>query len=309
MWGISYWILPLFASVVWLAMLLAMFLRWVTNGKPHYPSMDPSQRIAYISDVGAQELKPLFIAMSAVTVVCLDLAFILERWLRHKGRLAQNTSWFQKGLSIASIVCAIAGAAGMVLLAIFDTLRHPRLHNIFLAVFIVGYVLSAIFICWEYQRLGKHFGEHIIIRISFWIKLAFILIEVALAIAFGVSQNRGRYNTAAILEWVISLIFTFYVFSFFVDFVPAVRTKHHQSRETQVEMAYAESQDELHQPGATNGRSYNGVGNGYLHADGTSSYGNGVAPGRHVNGAMGNYHSGAQPNRTKPAEVPTSRNF
>ena len=39
-------------------MLIAMLVVWTTSGRPHYPSMDPHQKIAYISDVGAQGLKP-----------------------------------------------------------------------------------------------------------------------------------------------------------------------------------------------------------------------------------------------------------
>lgn len=59
------------------------------------------------------------------------------------------------------------------------------------------------------------------LRLSFWVKLAFIFIEVALAIGFGVENLHKHYNTAAVLEWVIALVFFFYVFSFFIDFVPA----------------------------------------------------------------------------------------
>lgn len=139
--------------------------------------------------------------MSAVTVVSLDLSFIFERWLRHKGRLHHNTSNFQKALSVLSIIAAIAGAAGLVLLAVFDTLRYPRLHDDFLVLFMsvlqrgctcprpklmrepsAGYLFSAIFVCWEYQRLGHHFKNHTILRMSFYVKLAFIVIELALAI-------------------------------------------------------------------------------------------------------------------------------
>lgn len=45
-----------------------------------------------------------------------------------------------------------------------------------------GYVISAIFICAEYQRLGIHYREHRVLRMSFWFKLAFIFVEVGLAI-------------------------------------------------------------------------------------------------------------------------------
>jgi uncharacterized membrane protein YbhN (UPF0104 family) len=120
--------------------------------------------------------------MSSVVVVVFDLSFIAERWLRHTGRLAHNTSTAQKVLSFFTIIFAIVGAAGLILLSIFDTLRHPKLHDVFLVLFIGGYIVSAIFICWEYQRLGIHYRQFRILRASFWVKLAFIIVECGLAI-------------------------------------------------------------------------------------------------------------------------------
>ena len=49
--------------------------------------------------MGAQGLKPLFIAGSCVTTVLLDLAFAAERYLRHSGRLAKNLGTTEKVLS------------------------------------------------------------------------------------------------------------------------------------------------------------------------------------------------------------------
>jgi len=112
-----------------------MLATWIVEGSPHYASMEASQHIAYISDVGAQGLKPLFIAGSTVTVVVFDLTFISERWLRHRGRLAHNTTKVEKGCSIMAVLAAIVGAVGLILLSIFDTLRHPHIHDDMLAVF------------------------------------------------------------------------------------------------------------------------------------------------------------------------------
>lgn len=189
--------------------------------------MDPGQSIAYISDVGAFGLKPLFIACSAVTVVCLDLGLIAERWLRHTGRLAKNTSATQKVLSIFSIFFALCGAAGLITLTILDTYHHPRAHDAGLLVFIVGYVISAIFLCAEYQRLGIHYRHHRVLALSFWIKLAFIFIEVILAIVFVSTSFTHHRNVAACFEWAVAFIYTFYCFSFVVDLWPSIRTKSH----------------------------------------------------------------------------------
>ncbi|KAI5193681.1 putative FK506 suppressor Sfk1 [Aureobasidium subglaciale] len=229
MFGISYWILPLFAACCWLGTLLGMLGSWIADGSPRYVSMEPGQKIAYISDIGAQHLQPLFIAGSAVTVVVFDLVFISERWLRHKGRLAHNTSNVQKGLSIGAVLFAIAGAVGLIVLTILDTVNHPNAHDIGLGIFIIGYIISAIFACAEYQRLGIHFRQYRILRASFWIKLAFIFVEIALAIAFVVlGRHNSQRDSAAILEWIISLVYIIYVGHYAMDFFPAVHSKDHR---------------------------------------------------------------------------------
>ncbi|RMZ92682.1 hypothetical protein DV736_g110, partial [Chaetothyriales sp. CBS 134916] len=193
--------------------------------------MGVNQHIAFISDVGAFQLKPLFISASAVMVITLDLGFIAERWLRHNGRLAPNTR-FQKTASLLSIFFAIAGAVGLIILTIFDTYRHHKVHHACLALFIGGYVVSAILVCIEYQRLGIHYREFWVLRLSFWTKLAFIIVEVILAIVFASTlSNSGdsstRQDVSAGVEWTIAFIFTLYALSYVVDLLPAIQSKNH----------------------------------------------------------------------------------
>jgi len=220
----SIWVIPIFSATIWVSMLLAMFLWWTESGSPHFSSMAKSQTIAYISDVGAQDLKPLFITMSTVTVVSFDAVFIIQRWLRHTGKLTANASWVGKVFNVLATIFAVAGGAGLILLSIFDTLHHPRLHDVFLAVFIAGYVFAAVFVCLEFWRLERHNRDTPILRVSFYMKLAFIVTEVALAIAFGITQHIDKWNASAVIEWVIALIYTFFVLSFVVDFFPSART-------------------------------------------------------------------------------------
>lgn len=80
-------------------------------------------------------------------------------------------------------------------------------------------------------------------RVSFYIKLVFIIVELALCIAFGVLGDRKRYNPAAVVEWTISLIFTFYMWSFAIDFIPAVRVAHYRDKEAETKTGPA-MQDE-----------------------------------------------------------------
>ncbi|KAI0459786.1 Frag1/DRAM/Sfk1 family-domain-containing protein [Xylaria acuta] len=224
---VSYWIFPILSGLVWLGTLLGLFLYWVVDThETRYPSMEPNQTIAYISDVGASELKPLFVVGCVLTTVFLDASFVADRLLRHKGRLVPNTSIGEKVLSGLSIAFAIIGTIGLTFLSGFDTIRHPQLHDVFLVLFIAGYLVSALFLCWEFQRLGKKYRQHRVLRLSFWIKLTFVIVELALAIGFGVTRKQNDSNSAAIIEWVIALIFTFYVFSFIIDLWPAVATRH-----------------------------------------------------------------------------------
>ncbi|KAI2608370.1 Frag1/DRAM/Sfk1 family-domain-containing protein [Hypoxylon fragiforme] len=230
MWRLSYWVFPIISGLMWLATLLGLLLHWIIDThKIKYSSMQGDQTIAYISDVGAAELKPLFITGCIITTIFLDLSFGSDRLLRHRGRLVPNTSTGEKVLSALTIVFAVIGTIGLTFLSGFDTARYPRLHDVFLLFFIAGYLISAIFICWEYQRLGHKNRQHRVLRISFWIKLIFVIVELLLAIGFVVTNFMGYYNSAAILEWIIAFIFSFYVFSFVVDLYPAIATRNNRS--------------------------------------------------------------------------------
>lgn len=144
--------------------------------------MSSRQHIAYISDVGAETLKPLFIAGGAVTIVCFDAVFILENWLRSRERLAAHTTRSTKIFSILACIFSVIGGAGLILLTIFDVKRYKHVHDSMLGVFIIGYVITAIFVCAEYQRLGIHQRQYRLLRFSFWLKLFWIFLFVALAI-------------------------------------------------------------------------------------------------------------------------------
>jgi hypothetical protein len=95
--------------------------------------------------------------------------------------------------------------------------------------------------------------------------------------AFGVCNRRHNYNVAAIIEWVIALIFTFYVASFSLDFLPALKTQsgRHNGRTGPSEMAIAEEGAMRSPTGARpSGRHY---GDGFVkdthHTNGAGRYG------------------------------------
>ncbi|OQE35136.1 hypothetical protein PENCOP_c014G02455 [Penicillium coprophilum] len=227
MWILSFWVFPVISGCMWLATLVAMMSTWAADGKPRYITMDDGLTIPYISHIGAEGLKPLFITGSAVTVVFMDLSLLSERWLRHAGQLARNKGKFDKACAVGSIFFSITGAVGLILLSIFDTKNHHNLHNGFLGMFIGSYVVCALLVCLEYIQIGRFYHPQArILLVSFGIKASFVICELAVAIAFGVCMKKGnKQNAAAVLEWVAAYIFDFFVFSFVIDLLPSVRTK------------------------------------------------------------------------------------
>lgn len=116
--------------------LSTMLIFWEAQGRPRYRWMGKHQTFPYISDVGAtHQMKPVFIAGSVITVVLFDIAFIMERQLRKRGRLARYTSRTQVWLDRSAILFSLVGAAGLILLTIFDTKRYHTYHDVFLLVF------------------------------------------------------------------------------------------------------------------------------------------------------------------------------
>jgi hypothetical protein len=117
-----------------------------------------------------------------------------------------------------------------------------------------------------------------------------------LAIAFGTCNFKDKYNAAAVLEWAIAFIFTFYVFSFFIDLLPAVKTKHVGRKfggggdETQMQM---EQNDEVSREEGVRSGYYNANGSGAGRVTAESQRTLGGNDVRVVNGVK--YENGAVP--------------
>ncbi|KAH9945367.1 Frag1/DRAM/Sfk1 [Epithele typhae] len=205
---------PLVGSFMWFGTLWAMLITWLASGQPKYPSQDGS--IAYISDIGAGILKPLFITGCVITGLSFFLSLSIERWLRHEGRLLPNMRRREKVLASFAILGAFIGGCGLILLSIFDTNRYPSLHRIFLLVFILGVGLSAIFTVTEYRWISHEFDEIRKLKIAYVVKGSIATILILLAIAFAVTLFVA-VNVGAVLEWTIAFGFTFFLLTFFWD--------------------------------------------------------------------------------------------
>ncbi|KAI0267704.1 Frag1/DRAM/Sfk1 [Gloeopeniophorella convolvens] len=210
------WI-PAFGAFIWFGTLLSLLLTWVGTGTPHYVSQDGS--IPYISDIAADFLKPLFIAGCSITAVTFVLTLVVERLLRHTGRLHPDLRRREKAFSYLAILGSVIGGIGLVLLSIFDTKRHMHAHRAFLLVFMVGVALSAIFTIIEYRWLSKEYRWAAQLRRAYIAKaiIAGVLIILAIAFAICLSQDGHFQEVGAVLEWVIAMGFTLYLLTFVYD--------------------------------------------------------------------------------------------
>ncbi|KAI0649435.1 Frag1/DRAM/Sfk1 family-domain-containing protein [Trametes meyenii] len=246
------WI-PLFGAFMWFATLWALLITWLASGRPHYVSQDGS--IAYISDVGADILKPLFIVGCVITGLSFFLSSAIERLLRHQGRLVANMRRRERALATLAILFAFMGMCGLILLSIFDTKRFASLHRVFLLVFIVGVGLSAIFTVVEYRWISHDFVEIRKLKIAYVAKGIIAGILIVLAIAFAITLFQAT-DPGAILEWLIAFGFTFYLLTFFFDLRMAKGVhKGELSRERLLAM-------QQHGQGLTATREANEAGNG-----------------------------------------------
>lgn len=191
-----------------------MLIVWLAKGRPRYVTQEGS--IAYISDVGASGLKPLFIVGCAITALCFFLSLVVERFFRHTGRLVGHMHRRETVLGTLAMLGSFIGGLGLLLLSIFDTKRHTSAHRAFLLVFIVGVALSAIFTIVEYRWLSKDFAEARKLRHAYVAKAVIALTLICLAIAFGITLYSST-EAGAVLEWVIAFGFTFYLLTFFYD--------------------------------------------------------------------------------------------
>lgn len=235
--------LPIGAAVVWFITLFILLIYWLAVGRPRYSSQEGA--VAFISDVGAQVLKPLFVVGCVLTslfflgtllvvhlihaitypgrIQASDAVSPGESASRSPPHLPHRTTRLQTVTSVITIVFTLLTSLSLILLSGFDTLQYRGTHQRFLAIFALSLFIGVIA---SVVLSGQLFFAHRHIKwlkTSFVLKLSTALVLISVGVAFVsrlATTERGvdiGYNQAGILEWTLGLIFVFYVLTFWYD--------------------------------------------------------------------------------------------
>jgi len=219
MYGKWLGIFPAISSFAWLGTIVALFVLWASHGEIAYKTGSAS--ISYISTVGAH-YKTLFVVGACVTAAffAATLLIFLFHHRQANGHLPVRT-WSDA----VAFLLGIASISGLVLLSVFDSIRHDAAHWIFTLIFASGAILCAIF-----NLIGVSVFRHAKSRkkVSYYLKMLFILSATALLVTMivlivscssnAIDSCNDRHSAAAVLEWILALLFFVFVLTWVMDF-------------------------------------------------------------------------------------------
>ncbi|KAI4103724.1 MAG: hypothetical protein L6R37_003652 [Teloschistes peruensis] len=131
-------------GTAWFLTLSILLLHWIAEDRPSYPGqLNPY--VAFISDIGAQRLKPLFITGGTITALAYLSTIFAAHHVRRSSRLyaIKETQW-KKWLSALALVAGVAASVGCICLTIFDARRFTRVHRTMLSTTFCGIAVSAL---------------------------------------------------------------------------------------------------------------------------------------------------------------------
>lgn len=195
--GNYYFLVPIVAFLPWYGMLISMLIVWGVQGRPIYWFSNIGQRPAFISDIGATSLKPLFISCAGWQglgyLVTVALEFV-QRSGRFPGfrrkparteQLIDSTAeeggllreqyerailakqylmppWYtvhERNFIFASFVFGFLGELALLMCSIFSTSTHHNVHMSMVVLFVILMCASIIGLTIEYFSMGYHYAQ------------------------------------------------------------------------------------------------------------------------------------------------------
>ncbi|KAF1979617.1 hypothetical protein BU23DRAFT_496338 [Bimuria novae-zelandiae CBS 107.79] len=213
------WIFPVIAGTSWFVTLAAMLLTWVARGCPRYPGQR-NPYIAFISDIAAFQLKPLFLIGGVTTAAGFAATMVAVHVSRYDPRLygLEGDALWKKTASIMAMCSGIVAGLGLILLAILDTFRFHEEHAVLLLVCFLGLVSSMVLttvVYWDQARTPSPFRR---LRVYCIASAIIVFLDAGLGVSFYTLMQLYFWRVSGILEWVMAFTGAFYLWVF-VGFV------------------------------------------------------------------------------------------
>lgn len=209
------WILPLVSLAAWWAMLTALLICWVAQGRPildtyhHYMTV----YIVYLSNIAATNLQPIFICGSAIMGIFYVWAVIEDYYLRtpEKNYLPATFHWFVTALHALAIAMAIIASLCILMVSCLkDNWQYSREHSVFVVLFVIFvfcYLVahSLVFILYYRHYKIKYFLNAAIV------KLVWMFVAIVFVVCYGAFMGKGNsdgnhsiwWGFSAIMEWTL----------------------------------------------------------------------------------------------------------
>ncbi|KAL3230982.1 Protein SFK1 [Nakaseomyces bracarensis] len=186
-----FFIVPWVAFIPWYGMLIAMLVCWAAQGHPIYWFMHTEQFPVYISDIGATNLRPLFISCAGwqglgyvISVACEyfqragrwpfripgsgsskaaeqhynEISSYTERILNSKLYMPPYFIKHERNLIFASFILGCIGEIALLMCSIFSTAKYHHVHIAMVCIFCIFMLLSIVCLTAEYFSMGRHYA-------------------------------------------------------------------------------------------------------------------------------------------------------
>jgi hypothetical protein len=141
------YLFPLIASTSWFLTLFILLATWLAKGRPRYP-LQSNPYVAFVSDIGAFTLKPLFCLGGILTALSYIATITSAHYARYSPKLYNLPG--NKAVSLLAVVASVASGTALVCLSVLDTYRYHERHSVLLKVCFGGLGISAVATSWVY---------------------------------------------------------------------------------------------------------------------------------------------------------------
>ncbi|KAL8992981.1 MAG: hypothetical protein Q9169_006683 [Polycauliona sp. 2 TL-2023] len=151
-----------FSATAWFLTLSILLICWLAEGRPVYPSQ-VNPYVAFISDIGAYRLKPVFVIGSIVTGTAYAGTIFAAHHVRSDARIygIKDPPWKQ-AVAVLALIAGLVASVGCVGLTMFDKRRSSELHGPMLMTTFLGIAISALMteiVYSDQMRRSSRYGE------------------------------------------------------------------------------------------------------------------------------------------------------